>query len=95
VFKKLQGCDAAHIAAVAKRALNAAPAADGVYIPCNQWSGADAAPLIEQECGVPVVTGAHADYWKLSVRSASTTDRRAWSADGEPEQRCTRGRARG
>jgi len=74
VFKKLQDVTPAHIAAVAKRALNAAPAADGVYIPCNQWSGADAAPLIEQECGVPVVTGAHADYWE-AFRSLGINDR--------------------
>ena len=30
------------------RSLASAPSADGVYIPCNQWSAADAAPLIER-----------------------------------------------
>jgi maleate cis-trans isomerase len=55
---------AAHIAATAKRVLAAAGKADGVYIPCNQWAAADAAPIIEAECGVPVVSGAHADHWE-------------------------------
>jgi maleate cis-trans isomerase len=64
VFKRLQDVTPAHIAAVAARVVAAAPAAGGVYIPCNQWSGADAAPLIEKACGIPVVTGAHADYWE-------------------------------
>jgi len=74
VFKQLQDVTPAHIASVAKRVVNSAPSADGVYIPCNQWSGADAAPLIEQECGVPVVTGAHADYWE-AFRSLGIDDR--------------------
>src|ERR1700746_808825 len=47
---------------------------DGVYIQWNQWSGADAAPLIESELGIPVVTGAHADYWE-AFRSLGITDR--------------------
>jgi maleate cis-trans isomerase len=74
VFKQLQDVTPAHIAAVAKRVVNSAPSVDGVYIPCNQWSGADAAPLIEKECGVPVVTGAHADYWE-AFRSLGIDDR--------------------
>ena len=52
----------------------AAPAAEGVYIPCNQWSAADAAPLIENALAVPVVTGAHADYWE-AFRSLGISDR--------------------
>jgi maleate isomerase len=74
VFKQLQDVTPAHIAAAAKRTLTKAPSVDGVYIPCNQWSGADAAPLIEKECGVPVVTGAHADYWE-AFRSLGINDR--------------------
>jgi maleate isomerase len=74
VFKELQDVTPAHIAAVAKQVLQTAPSADGVYIPCNQWSAADAAPLIERECGVPVVTGAHADYWE-AFRSLGINDR--------------------
>ena len=54
--------------------LASAPAADGVYIPCNQWSAADAAPLIEGALGIPVVTGAHADYWE-AFRSVGIHDR--------------------
>jgi maleate cis-trans isomerase len=64
VFKRLQDVTAAHIAAVAKRVLAAAPKADGVYIPCNQWAAADAVPIIETECGLPAVSGAHADHWE-------------------------------
>jgi maleate isomerase len=74
VFKQLQDVTPAHIAAATRRVLAKSPSADGVYIPCNQWSGADAAPLIEQECGVPVVTGAHADYWE-AFRSLGINDR--------------------
>jgi maleate cis-trans isomerase len=74
VFKQLQDVTPAHIAAVTQRVLAKAPSAEGVYIPCNQWSGADAAPLIEQACGVPVVTGAHADYWE-AFRSVGIHDR--------------------
>jgi maleate isomerase len=74
VFKRLQDVTPAHIAAVTTRVLASAPSAEGVYIPCNQWSGADAAPLIERECGVPVVTGAHADYWE-AFRSLGIDDR--------------------
>jgi len=64
VFKRLQDITPARIAAVATRVLGQAKKADGIYIPCNQWAAADAAPLIEDECGVPVVSGAHADHWE-------------------------------
>jgi maleate cis-trans isomerase len=64
VFKRLQDVTAAHIAAVAKRVLATAPKADGVYIPCNQWAAADAVPIIEAECGITAVSGAHADHWE-------------------------------
>jgi maleate cis-trans isomerase len=74
VFKKLQDVTPAHIAAATKRVLAATPAADGVYIPCNQWAGADAVPLIEKDTGKPVVTGAHADYWE-AFRRVGLNDR--------------------
>src|SRR5437763_16577343 len=48
--------------------------ADGVYIPCNQWAGCDAAPLIELDTGLPVVTGGHADFWE-AFRSIGVPDR--------------------
>src|SRR5262249_45728890 len=74
VFNRLQAVTPAQIFATAKRVLASAPSTDGVYIPCNQWSGADAAPLIESELGIPVVTGAHADYWE-AFRSLGINDR--------------------
>jgi maleate isomerase len=74
VFKRLQDVTPAHIAAVATSVLATAPTAEGIYIPCNQWSAADAAPLIEMKCGIPVVTGAHADYWE-AFRSLGIDDR--------------------
>jgi maleate cis-trans isomerase len=64
VFKRLQDVTPAHIAATAKHVLAQAAKADGIYIPCNQWAAADAAPIIEAECGMPVVSGAHADHWE-------------------------------
>jgi maleate isomerase len=74
VFKRLQDVTPAHIAATAVRVLAVAPSADGIYIPCNQWSAADAAPLIESALGVPVVTGAHADHWE-AFRTLGINDR--------------------
>jgi maleate cis-trans isomerase len=74
VFKRLQDVTPAHIAATAKRMLAQAPSADGIYVPCNQWSAADAAPLIERELGIPVVTGAHADHWE-AFRTLDIRDR--------------------
>ena len=63
IFKRLQEVAPSQIAAVAKRVLGRAKA-DGIYIPCNQWAAADAVPIIEAECGLPVVSGAHADHWE-------------------------------
>jgi maleate cis-trans isomerase len=64
VFKRLQDVAPSHIAAAAKRVLGEAKKADGIYIPCNQWAAADAVPIIEAECGMPVISGAHADHWE-------------------------------
>jgi maleate isomerase len=74
VFKRLQDVTAAHITAVAKRLVAKTPTAEGIYLPCNQWIGSDAVPLIEQETGLPVVCGAHADYWE-AFRSLGINDR--------------------
>jgi maleate isomerase len=74
VFKRLQDVTPAQIAAAGKQLLAAAPNAEGLYVPCNQWSAADAAPLIEKECGVPVVTGSHADHWE-AFRTLGINDR--------------------
>jgi maleate isomerase len=74
VFKELQDVTPAQIRATTERVVNAASSAEGVYIPCNQWSGADAAPLIEDALGIPAVTGAHADYWE-AFRSLGIRDR--------------------
>jgi maleate cis-trans isomerase len=73
VFKRLQDVTPAQIAATTRDVLASAPTAEGIYIPCNQWSGADAAPLIENALGIPVVTGAHADYWE-AFRSVGVHD---------------------
>jgi maleate cis-trans isomerase len=73
VFKRLQDVAPAQIAAAAERLL-ASAAAEGIYIPCNQWSAADAAPLIEDKCGLPVVTGSHADHWE-AFRTLGIDDR--------------------
>ena len=48
IFKQLQDVTPAQIATAAARLLGSAPSAEGLYIPCNQWSAADAAPLIEK-----------------------------------------------
>src|SRR5262249_40866249 len=74
VFKRLQDVTPAQIAAQAERVLASAPSAEGLYVPCNQWSAADAAPLIEGKCGLPVVTGSHADHWE-AFRTLGIDDR--------------------
>ena len=74
VFKRLQDVTAAHITTVAKHLIERTPTADGIYLPCNQWIGSDATPLIENETGLPVVCGAHADYWE-AFRSLGIRDR--------------------
>src|SRR5262249_15883466 len=73
-FKRLQDVTPAEIAAAGKDLLATAPGAEGLYVPCNQWSAADAAPLIETACGVPVVTGSHADHWE-AFRALGINDR--------------------
>jgi maleate cis-trans isomerase len=74
VFKRLQDVPPASIAAAAKRLADRSRGADGIYLPCNQWVGTDAVPLIEKETGLPVVAGAHADYWE-AFRSVGINDR--------------------
>jgi maleate isomerase len=74
VFKRLQDVTPATIAEAGRRLVALAPSAEGIYLPCNQWAGADAVPLIEKATGVPVVTGAHADYWE-AFRSLGINDR--------------------
>ena len=61
VFKRLQDVTPAQIAATTRDVLASVPAAD-------------AAPLIERALGIPVVTGAHADYWE-AFRSVGIHDR--------------------
>jgi maleate isomerase len=74
VFKRLQDVTAAHITEVAKQLVARTPTAEGIYLPCNQWIGSDATPLIEEATGLPVVCGAHADYWE-AFRSLGIRDR--------------------
>jgi maleate cis-trans isomerase len=74
VFKRLQDVPPATIAAAAKRLAARTPNAEGIYLPCNQWDGTDAVPLIEKETGLPVVAGGHADYWE-AFRSLGINDR--------------------
>lgn len=73
-FKRLQDVTPAVIADNAVRLLASVPSAQGIYIPCNQWSAADAAPLIEMKSNLPVVTGSHADHWE-AFRAVGIHDR--------------------
>ncbi|HEY7244907.1 MAG TPA: hypothetical protein VH678_13620 [Xanthobacteraceae bacterium] len=96
-FKRLQEVTPAQIARAGTQLLRSAPGANGLYVPCNQWSAADAAPLIETGCGVPVVTGAHADHWE-AFRVLGINDRieghgrlMASLGEGEAQARAERG----
>ena len=71
-FKKLQDVLPEQICAFV-RTLDL-KGAYGVYIPCNQWAGCDAAPLIELATGLPVVSGGHADFWE-AFRTIGVRDR--------------------
>jgi maleate isomerase len=73
-FKRLQDVRPEQICGFARRALDGVGNADGVYIPCNQWAAADAAPMIEADLGLPVVSGGHADFWE-AFRSVGVRDR--------------------
>lgn len=73
-FKALQDASPEQIYAHARRVVkNASATVEGIYIPCNQWAAADAVPLIEADLGIPVVTGAHADFWE-AFRSVGVRD---------------------
>ena len=75
VFKRLQDVTPAHIAAAAKRVLAAAPIGRRHLHPVQSVVGGGCrADDRGRECGVPVVTGAHADYWE-AFRSLGINDR--------------------
>ena len=74
VFKRLQDVTPAQIAQAGERLLDSAPSAEGLYVPCNQWSAANSAPVIEEKCCLPVVTGSHADHWE-AFRCLGVNDR--------------------
>ena len=63
-FKRLQDVRPEQIHRHVMQVIARAKRVDGVYIPCNQWNAADAAALIEDDFGIPVVTGGHADFWE-------------------------------
>ncbi len=61
-FKRLQDVTPEQIHRHVMQVMAKAKGVDGVYLPCNQWNAADVVPLIEDDFGVPVVTGGHADF---------------------------------
>ena len=63
-FKRLQEVIPEQIHRHVMQVMAKATGVEGVYIPCNQWNAADAVPLIEEDFGVPAVTGGHADFWE-------------------------------
>ena len=88
VFKQLQDVTPAQIRRRESRVAPSAPSADGIYIPCNQWSGADAAPLIEKELrGAGRDRRARRLLGGLPLARHQRPHRRPRTADGQPEQR--------
>ncbi len=62
-FKMMQAIEDSRIVELAGEALAAAPGADGLWMPCPQWTVCDVTQEIEDALGKPVVAGSAADFW--------------------------------
>ncbi len=61
---------------IAKKIHRAAPAADGIFLPCNRWPTAGVISLLERETGVPALSSSLCNIWyalhRLGVREKIT-----------------------
>jgi maleate cis-trans isomerase len=62
-FKEIQDVSPARIYRFALDAARAAPDADGLYMPCPQWSVCDVIDVAERDTGLPIVAGVTAEFW--------------------------------
>ena len=62
-FKEIQDVSPARIYRFILDVTRAAPQADGLYMPCPQWSVCDVIEVGERDTGLPIVAGVTAEFW--------------------------------
>jgi arylmalonate decarboxylase len=62
-FKALQDVAPAAIYRFAVQVAREAPQADGLYMPCPQWSVCEVIDVVERDTGKPIVAGATGEFW--------------------------------
>ncbi len=72
-FKEIQDASPATIYRFAVQAAREAPSADGLYMPCPQWSVCDIIDVVERDTGKPIVAGVIAEFW-ASFRALGIND---------------------
>jgi maleate cis-trans isomerase len=72
-FKEIQDVSPATIYRFALDAARAAPASDGLYMPCPQWSVCEVIDVVERDTGLPIVAGVTAEFW-ASFRALGIRD---------------------
>ena len=61
--KEIQDASPAAIYRFILQAVRDAPPADGLYMPCPQWSICDVIDVAERDTGLPIVAGVTAEFW--------------------------------
>ena len=72
-FKEIQDASPATIYRFAVQAARDAPSAQGLYMPCPQWSVCDVIDVAERDTGLPIVAGVAAEFW-ASFRAVGIGD---------------------
>jgi maleate cis-trans isomerase len=62
-FKEIQDVSPARIYRFILDAARAVPDADGLYMPCPQWSVCDVIEVAERDTGLPIVAGVTGEFW--------------------------------
>jgi maleate cis-trans isomerase len=62
-FKEIQDVSPARIYRFILDVARSMPDADGLYMPCPQWSVCDVIDVAERDTGLPIVAGVTAEFW--------------------------------
>jgi maleate cis-trans isomerase len=62
-FKEIQDVSPARIYRFIVDVARATPDADGLYMPCPQWSVCDVIEVAERDTGLPIVSGVTGEFW--------------------------------
>ena len=73
-FKDLQKVPPVEIYRFARSVMEKATTADALYLPCPQWQAAQCVDALERDCGVPVVSYTHANFY-VAFKALKITDR--------------------